>query len=229
MTVSYTPERLAEAAARCSSIDQVIEFLGVKPYGRLESYLVSRFRAFGIDIAHFGRRRYQRHPKPEREVLSAALAASHSLAATLRRLGLPVSGSTSALLKRWIREEGLPTGHLLGQGHQRGKPGTVPRKSASEILVKHDGLRRTSAGLLRRALRDCGVPERCEHCGTAAEWRGRPMTLEVDHVNGDWSDDRLENLRLLCPNCHAVTATWCRGGDRTGRGGRASRPLPDAQ
>lgn len=59
-------------------------------------------------------------------------------------------------------------------------------------------------------------PDRCALCGTAPSWRDRPLTLEVDHVDGDWRNNRIENLRLLCPNCHAVTGTWCRGGRRTG-------------
>ncbi|MEV7613483.1 HNH endonuclease signature motif containing protein [Streptomyces sp. NPDC089799] len=158
------------------------------------------------------RRIHQRRVKPAPEALRDAVATSLSLAEALRHLGIPDSGSSRGALKRWIHEEGLSTAHLLGQAHQRGKAGPVPLKPAAEILVEHDGERRTRTHLLRRALREIGVQERCDACGTGPEWGGRPMTLEVDHVNGDWRDDRAQNLRLLCPNCHAVTSTWCRGG-----------------
>ncbi|MFE4637287.1 HNH endonuclease [Streptomyces sp. NPDC056773] len=160
------------------------------------------------------KRSYVKRVKPDGAALRQAVSSSRSLAETLRCLGRPVSGSQNEALKRWIREDGLSTAHFLGQAHQRGKPGPTPLRTAEDILVKHEGKRRTRASLLRRALNEIGVPERCDICRTFAEWGGRPMTLEVDHIDGDWSDDRRENLRLLCPNCHAVTSTWCRGGRR---------------
>ncbi|MFI9027404.1 HNH endonuclease [Streptomyces sp. NPDC053560] len=132
----------------------------------------------------------------------------------LRRLDIPNSATTRRLLHRWISEGVLDTSHFLGQAHQRGKPGPTPVRSAEDILMKHDGRRRTQSAMLRRALRQIGVAELCVRCGTSPSWHGRPMTLEVDHISGDRSDDRAENLRLLCPNCHAITSTWCRGGAR---------------
>ncbi|MFJ3171357.1 HNH endonuclease [Streptomyces roseus] len=207
---SYTREVLADAAAQCGGIDEVIAYLGTPPYGRLGRYLMRRFAHFGVDTSHF--RPPGDRDRPSGEQLRQAVADSLGIAGTLRRLERPDTHRQRTRLSGWIRDDGLDTSHFLGQAHGRGKPGPTPAKPAGAVLVWHEGRNRTRTRLLRRALQEAGVPERCDRCGTGPEWRGRPMTLEVDHVNGDWRDDRRENLRLLCPNCHAITTTWCRGG-----------------
>jgi len=67
--------------------------------------------------------------------------------------------------------------------------------------------RRVDTRLLRKQMIDTGITHKCSGCGIS-EWLGKELTLQVDHINGVNSDNRVENLRFLCPNCHTQTSTW---------------------
>lgn len=143
------------------------------------------------------------------EQLAEAVAASESYAEVLRRLGYTPSGGMHRFITSHIRTLGLDTSHFTGQAWAQGRRFPPQRRSQplAEILVRNSRYR-TSAALRRRLVAE-GVKEaRCEGCGLDS-WQGRPIPLELDHVNGDHTDNRLENLRILCPNCHSQTETWC--------------------
>jgi hypothetical protein len=63
-------------------------------------------------------------------------------------------------------------------------------------------------GATKKRLIQLGIPEVCSKCGISPTWNNKPLTLQVDHINGVNNDNRLENLCLLCPNCHSQTDTW---------------------
>jgi HNH endonuclease len=147
---------------------------------------------------------FRRYTKEE---LTEAVATSFSLAEVLRKLNIRDAGGNYLTLKQRIKEMGLDTSHFTGSSWLKGRKNPIRRyRSLDEILVKDSTFMSTDS--LRKHLIAEGIfPHQCVSCGLS-EWLERPIPLELDHINGDRRDNRLENLRLLCPNCHALTATY---------------------
>lgn len=141
-------------------------------------------------------------------MLAQAVAVSHNMADVQRALGLRISGGSHAHLRRRIDRLGIDTSHFTGSAHNRGKP-ALARRTPGEILVlRRPDQPRAKPPQLRRALLESGVPNECSSRGVGTTWIGKSLTLHVDHINGDYADCRLENVRFLCPNCHSQSATY---------------------
>ena len=89
----------------------------------------------------------------------------------------------------------------------------------TELLVA--GPKRSRGHLKVRLLRAGLKENRCEECGIT-EWRAKPLNMALHHINGDGNDNRLENIRFLCPNCHAQTPNY------GGRNGHRKAPVAKA-
>ncbi len=127
------------------------------------------------------------------EQIRAYYDSGHSMTQCMRKFGFSRNAWWDAIRRDVIRPRPRlePIADILRRGRRRNR--------------HHVKLRLISAGLKEL---------RCEHCGLT-QWRGRPLSLELHHINGDGLDNRLENLELLCPNCHCQTDTW--GGRNRGR------------
>jgi hypothetical protein len=201
----HSVEQLAVTASFSWCMNDFLHKLEERNTPRIRRNMRARLQRLHIDTSHWDRsprRCYTDHQ------LASAAAKSISYAGVLRHLGVPVTGGQHAHLARRIRAAGIDTSHFLGQAHNRG---TTRRGDPSSILViKPPTAGRSETSSLRRALLALGTPHACAKCDLGPSWRGAPLILMIDHINGDYRDNRRENLRFLCPNCHSQTATWCR-------------------
>ncbi|MEV7894502.1 HNH endonuclease signature motif containing protein [Streptomyces cyaneofuscatus] len=198
----YTRERLAEAASSSRTLSEALTKFGVDPKSPTRRYLLDRMRKLGVDTRHFE----SEGVRWTKEVLQAAVGSSTNMCEVLRRLGLEVVGGQHTHISRRVKALGIDTSHFSAPP----RSGDLRRRHPEELLVDQSQnlARRIPGERLKRAMIALGAAERCTLCGTGGMWRERPLPLEVDHIDGNWRNNRPENLRLLCPNCHSTTDTY---------------------
>ena len=215
----WTDDQLWQAVRQSRSLKEVSLRLGLTAGARGYENLRRHMSRLGIDGSHL--------PHTETPTRSArswsedelrdVVRDSHSVSEVLRRLGYAPSGGMHRYITGRIRVHGLDTSHFTGQSWSRGCsfPQGQRARPLEEILVKDSTY---GSGKLRVRLIAAGLKQaRCETCGLST-WRDQRLTLQLDHINGDPTDNRLVNLRILCPNCHSQTDTWCRSATRAPRG-----------
>jgi Zn finger protein HypA/HybF involved in hydrogenase expression len=147
--------------------------------------------------------------KPTKEEFQQIVNQQTSLAEILRYFGLHTGAGNYKTLKKRLKEESINTNHIqLGLSSNKGR--SFYKLSKADILSIHfvQGSKTTTHKLKDYAFRHGLLENKCSECGQLSEWNGKPLVLHLDHINGDSSDNKLENLRILCPHCHSQTPTF---------------------
>lgn len=136
----------------------------------------------------------------EKELLQQLVNTSDSLSEILRKQGKATSGAALKVLKEKLKAYEIEYSFIPVSTF------TSSPKPLKEYLKKDTVIK--SQDLKRRLLKAGLKEDKCEICGQLPEWNGQPLVLQLDHINGDHYDNRIENLRIVCPNCHTQTDTF---------------------
>lgn len=128
---------------------------------------------------------------------------SLSYTEVLRKIGMSHGTSSVNIIKRRCASLDISCDHFCGNGYKK----YHSPYDLSEILIENSTY--TNNPRLKERLLDSNLlTYECAICHNKGIWQNKPLTLQLDHINGNHHDNLLENLRLLCPNCHTQTETY---------------------
>lgn len=132
-----------------------------------------------------------------------------SISEMLRELDMCITGGNANTIKKYIEKYSLDISHFdvtFERDLKLNEYLNTIKIPINEILVEKSSYNRTL--LKKRLISEKLLEYKCVKCTNVGEWLGEPITLQLDHINGINNDNRLENLRFLCPNCHSQTKTY---------------------
>lgn len=199
---SLPDEQFFKAISLAKSYRQLHRILNIPDNERLRQAIKNRVILSGASTKHF--KPYGTcHNTFTKEKFKEIVKESHSINECLRKLGLSVAGGNAGTYKRYIKEMNIDCSHFSGRAWNKDLKG----KTFLEKLTTDS---HCSTGHIKKKLIQFNMlKSNCYICGLKDTWNEKPIVLHLDHINGEHTDNRLENLRLLCPNCHSQTDTYC--------------------
>ena len=142
--------------------------------------------------------------------LMEAIDTSLSIRSVLQKIGLLPTGGNYQSIKKRVKILNLDITHFTGKGHLKNKQhGWANKTPLNKLLVKNYLGGVSSHHLRQRLIKEGLIKKVCNRCGID-QWQGEELSLELEHKNGNKFDNRIQNLEVLCPNCHSLTTTYRR-------------------
>lgn len=212
---SFTEDHLRSAVSSSRSLSEVFRELGLQPGGgqwlAIRQLIVER----GWSTSHWknpldtpaGNSGVSRFRAVLAETdIEAAVRGCRTRAEFIRQLGFEPCGSVYRALRETLRDRGITAANFEAPHNAMRRAPRRSRRPLSELLVR--GSQVGTAHLRTRLIEEGILPAQCARCRRST-WLGGPIPLQLDHIDGDRTNNLLRNLRLLCPNCHALTDTYC--------------------
>ena len=143
------------------------------------------------------------------ELIKEIIKISSNKTEVLKSLDLPINGGNYNTLTSFINEYNVDTSHFQIKRSSK-KKNSIVYKDINDVLIENSPYKSTNH-LKERLYKESLKYRRCELCGQDENWMGNKMALILDHINGVNNDNRLLNLRIVCPNCNATLDTHCKG------------------
>lgn len=148
---------------------------------------------------------YMKKVEYTKELLEESVKDCYSFAELCRRLGLKPEGSNPKTVRKKMDEFEIDYSHFTGKAWNKFPENPIYKGKYLPNLCEHSSL---SSSKVKTLVYKLNLKEnKCERCGIS-EWQGESIQCELHHINGDPTDNRIENLQILCPNCHSQTENF---------------------